>query len=93
MKRWIVNTAICGYLGALTFGFLCVACQVRFYFPPFYFLMYDMYGGWSGYDAQIEQQSCCTDIQGSAGAVGNSSDQVDLDSVNAAWLASLPHRA
>jgi hypothetical protein len=51
------------------------------------------FGGWSGYDAQIEQQLCCTDIQGSAGAIDNSSDQVDLDSVSAAWLASLPHQA
>ncbi len=51
------------------------------------------YGGWSGYDVQIEQQLCCTEIQGPAGAVDNSSDQIDLDSVNAAWLASLPHQA
>jgi hypothetical protein len=43
------------------------------------------YGGWSGY-ADIEQQQCCTDIAG----ISNSSDQVDLDAVNAAWLASLP---
>lgn len=43
------------------------------------------YGGWSGY-ADIEQQQCCTDIAG----IRNSSDQVDLDAVNAAWLATLP---
>jgi hypothetical protein len=43
------------------------------------------YGGWSGY-ADIEQQQCCTDVAG----INNSSDQVDLDAVNAAWLASLP---
>jgi hypothetical protein len=47
------------------------------------------YGGWTGYDAQIEQQQCCTDIQGPAGSIDSSSDQIDLDSVNAAWLASL----
>jgi hypothetical protein len=51
------------------------------------------FGGWSGNDAVIEQQLCCTDIQGSAGSIDYSSDQIDLDSVNAAWLASLPHRA
>jgi hypothetical protein len=51
------------------------------------------YGGWSGHDARIEQQQCCTDIQGPAGAIGNRSDQIDLDSVNAAWLASLPQHA
>ena len=51
------------------------------------------FGGWSGYDAQVEQQQCCTDIQGTAGTIDNSSDQIDLDSVNAAWLASLPHQA
>jgi hypothetical protein len=43
------------------------------------------YGGWSGY-ADIEQQQCCTDVAG----ISNSSDQVNLDAVNAAWLASLP---
>jgi hypothetical protein len=47
------------------------------------------YGGWTGYDAQIEQQQCCTDIQGPAGSIDSSADQIDLDSVNAAWLASL----
>jgi hypothetical protein len=51
------------------------------------------YGGWSGYDAQIEQQQCCTDIQGPAGAIDSSSDQVDLDAVNSSWLSSLPHGA
>lgn len=43
------------------------------------------YGGWSGH-ADIEQQQCCTDIAG----IDSSSDQVDLDAVNAAWLATLP---
>jgi hypothetical protein len=51
------------------------------------------FGGWSGYGAEVEQQSCCSAINGRAGAIDNSSDQVDLDSVNAAWLASLPHQA
>jgi hypothetical protein len=51
------------------------------------------YGGWSGYGADIEQQQCCTDIQGPAGSITSSSDQVDLDSVNASWLVSLPHQA
>jgi hypothetical protein len=56
--------------------------------PPGYpslVTMPDPYGGWSGY-ADIEQQQCCTDVAG----IRRSSDQVDLDSVNAAWLASLP---
>ncbi|HSZ48157.1 MAG TPA: hypothetical protein VK823_22660 [Streptosporangiaceae bacterium] len=51
------------------------------------------YGGWSGFDAKIQQQQCCTDLRGPAGTVGGSADQVDLDSVNASWLAGLPHHA
>lgn len=51
------------------------------------------YGGWSGYDARLEQQQCCTSIQGPAGSIDDPALQVDLDSVNAAWLASLPHQA
>jgi hypothetical protein len=51
------------------------------------------YGGWSGFDARIEQQQCCTDLRGPAGTIGGSADQVDLDSVNAPWLAGLPHHA
>ena len=45
------------------------------------------YGGWSG-PADIEQQQCCTDIAG----INDPSHQVDLDAVNASWLASLPHQ-
>jgi hypothetical protein len=51
------------------------------------------YGGWSGFDARIEQQQCCTDLRGPAGTIGGSADQVDLDSVNASWFASLRHHA
>ncbi len=54
MKRWIVNAGIGGYLAALVVGFLCVATQVRFFFPPLYFLTFDMYGGWSGYDCKMQ---------------------------------------
>jgi hypothetical protein len=54
MKRRIVNLGIYGYIGALVFGFLCVATQVRFFFPPLYFLTFDMYGGWSGYDCRMQ---------------------------------------
>ncbi len=54
MKRWIVNAGISGYLAALIVGFLCVATQVRFFFPPLYFLTFDMYGGWSGYDCKMQ---------------------------------------
>jgi hypothetical protein len=43
--------------------------------------------------AQIEQQQCCTDIQGPAGVIDNPADKIDLDSVSAAWLGSLPHQA
>jgi hypothetical protein len=46
------------------------------------------YGGWSGHDADIEQQQCCTDVAG----IDNPSDQVDLDAVNASWLSHLPHQ-
>jgi hypothetical protein len=51
------------------------------------------YGGWSGLDPRMEQQQCCTDLSGPAGTVGGSADQVDLDSVSATWLESLPHHA
>jgi hypothetical protein len=54
MKRWILNASIAGYIGALAFGFLCVAGQVTLYFPPMYFLTFNMYGGWSGYDAKMQ---------------------------------------
>jgi hypothetical protein len=47
------------------------------------------YGGWSGFEPRIEQQQCCTDLRGPAGTVGGSADQIDIDAVNAAWLASL----
>ncbi|HET6325383.1 MAG TPA: hypothetical protein VFG04_11960 [Planctomycetaceae bacterium] len=54
MKRWIVNAGICGYLAALLFGFLCVACQVQFFSVPMYFLTFNMYGSWSGYDCKMQ---------------------------------------
>jgi hypothetical protein len=54
MKRRLINAAICGYVCALVFGFGCVATQVRFLWPPFYFLTFDMYGGWSGYDCKMQ---------------------------------------
>jgi hypothetical protein len=54
MKRWMINAGICGYIAALAFGFLCVACQTRFFWPPVYFLTFDMYGGWSGYDCKMQ---------------------------------------
>ncbi|HXY33513.1 MAG TPA: hypothetical protein VEI07_04750 [Planctomycetaceae bacterium] len=54
MKRWILNVGICGYLAALAFGFLCVACQVQFFSVPMYFLTFNMYAGWSGYDAKMQ---------------------------------------
>ncbi len=50
-------------------------------------------GGWLVAGAQIVQQQCCTDVQGPAGAIDNPADVIDLDSVSAAWLAGLPHRA
>ncbi len=54
MKRWIVNAGIYGYLAALLFGFLCVACQVQFFSVPMYFLTFNMYGSWSGYDCKMQ---------------------------------------
>jgi hypothetical protein len=54
MKRWIVNTAICGYLAALLFGFLSVACRVEWFSVPMYFLTFNMYAGWSGYDCRMQ---------------------------------------
>jgi hypothetical protein len=53
MKRWIINAGIAGYLCALAFGFVSVAGQVTFFSVPFYFLSFNMYGGWSGYDARM----------------------------------------
>ena len=41
----------------------------------------------------VDVQQCCTDLRGPAGTIGGSADQVDLDSVNASWLAGLPHHA
>jgi hypothetical protein len=54
MKRYFLNAGICVYLAAVTFGFLCVASQVRFFSVPMYFLTFDMYAGWSGYDAKMQ---------------------------------------
>jgi hypothetical protein len=54
MKRWIVNVGICGYVGALAFGFCCVATSVVFFSVPMYFLTFNMYAGWSGYDAKMQ---------------------------------------
>jgi hypothetical protein len=51
------------------------------------------YGGWSGHDVKIEQLRADTDIQGPGGAIDDPADQIDLDAVSAAWLASLPRRA
>ena len=50
------------------------------------------YGGWSGI-APIEQQQTNAAIQGSAGTINGRANAVDLDSVNASWLASLPHHS
>jgi hypothetical protein len=54
MQRWIVNTVIAGYLVAMAFGLLCVACQVQFFSVPAYFFTFNMYGGWCGYDARMQ---------------------------------------
>ena len=50
------------------------------------------YGGWSG-PAAVEQQQGSAAITGPAGTIAGPSDAVDLDSVNASWLARLPHHA
>jgi hypothetical protein len=54
MKRKLINAAIGGYLCALVVGVGCVVTQVRFFWPPLYFLTFDMYGGWSGYDCKMQ---------------------------------------
>jgi len=54
MKRWIVNSAICGYLSLLVWGFLCTACQVQLFSVPMYFFIFNMYSGWSGYDCRMQ---------------------------------------
>ncbi len=50
------------------------------------------FGGWSGV-VPIQQQQTSAEIRGPAGVLGLPSDAVDLDSVSAAWLASLPHHS
>jgi hypothetical protein len=54
MKRWMVNAGIGVYLTALVFGFLCVAFRVQLFSVPVYFLTFNMYGGWSGYDCKMQ---------------------------------------
>lgn len=60
-------------------------------FPTLTTLGTNAFGGWASTAyGTIEQQQCCTDVQGSAGTINNSSDQIDLDAVNSSWLAALP---
>lgn len=50
MKRWLTHTIIFVYLGALTSGIVCHTIQFgTFAHPSMYFLVWDMFCGWSAY--------------------------------------------
>jgi hypothetical protein len=46
------------------------------------------YGGWSGTAPEIEQVQANAEV----GNVDTAGDGVDIDTVNASWLSSLPHQ-
>jgi len=51
MKRGIVSTLIAGYLGVLLYGLFCHALYYKInQHPAMYFIVWDMYCGWSGYE-------------------------------------------
>ena len=53
MKRVAISLFIVGYLGALTFGLFCHALNFKTGdHPVMYFLVWDMYCGWSGYETR-----------------------------------------
>lgn len=54
MKRWLTNTIIAGYLGALLVGLVSHAVVYRTNSHPLmYFLVWDMYCGWSAFETRL----------------------------------------
>jgi hypothetical protein len=54
MKRGIVNTFIAGYLGVLLYGLFCHALYYKInQHPAMYFIIWDMYCGWAGYETRL----------------------------------------
>jgi len=55
MKRWITSLGIGAYLMALTVGFVSHALDVgTACHPIMYFLIWDMFCGWSGYEGRMQ---------------------------------------
>ncbi len=54
MKRWLTKIGIAIYLGGLVFGFFAHAFEVgHACHPIMYFFVWDMFCGWSGYEARM----------------------------------------
>jgi hypothetical protein len=55
VKRWITHVAIAGYLLALAVGFFSHAFAFGTdCYPVMYFVIWDMFCGWSGYEGHME---------------------------------------
>jgi len=57
MKRWLVNAGIATYFAALAFGYVMHVLAIpngRATFMPLFFLKFNMFSGWSGYEARME---------------------------------------
>ncbi len=53
MKRWISNTLIVGYLSVLMYGVFCHALYYKVtQHPGMYFIVWDMFCGWSAYETR-----------------------------------------
>src|SRR5579863_1584482 len=54
MKRWLTHLGIGVYLVALAFGFFAHMCDVATACHPImYFLVYDMFCGWAGFEGRM----------------------------------------
>jgi hypothetical protein len=54
MKRWLVHLTIAGYLGIIGFGLVSHMIGFRQHSDPaMYFIVWDMYGGWSAYETRM----------------------------------------
>jgi hypothetical protein len=55
MKRWFTSLGIAAYLTALAFGFVAHAVDYGTdCHPIMYFLVWDMFCGWSGYEGRLQ---------------------------------------
>ena len=53
MKRYLTHAMIVAYLGALAFGLFAHTFKFKNYaHPGMYFIVWDMFCGWSGYDVR-----------------------------------------